>query len=160
MGRIGRAHGLRGALVIDPSTDIPAERFKVGSVVLLDDGTPLTVSRYEATDRSPLITFEEIRERPAAEQLRGRSLFIAGSGRRELEPGEYWPDDLVGMDVSDVEGTAIGKVTDVHTGLAQDRLIVESPQGDVIVPLVSPLVRSVDLEGRKVVVDLPPDFID
>lgn len=146
--------------MIDPSTDIPAERFKVGSIVHLDDGTPLTVSRYEATDRSPLITFEEIRERPAAEQLRGRRLFIAGTGRRELGAGEYWPDDLIGMDVTDVDGTTIGKVTDVHTGLAQDRLIVESPQGEVIVPLVSPLVRAVDLGGGKVVVDLPPDFID
>jgi 16S rRNA processing protein RimM len=147
-------------VVIDPATDVPAERFKVGSVVHLDDGTALTVSRYEATDRSPLVTFEEVAGRDAAQQLRGREIFIPSSERRPLETDEYWPDDLIGMVVSAVDGTVIGPVTDVETDLVQDRLIVASSQGEVIVPLVAPLVQSVDTDRGTVVVDLPAGFIE
>lgn len=160
MGRIGRAHGTRGAVVIDPHTDDPATRFAPGSVVTLDDGTSLTIRRYEATQRSPVVTFAEVGERARAESLRGRLLFVAVGDRRQLAEDEFWPDELVGLEVVSVDGTILGTVADVETGLSQDRLIVETDREPIIVPLVSALVPVVDVAGRRVVVDLPPGFND
>src|SRR5690606_42162362 len=73
VGRVIRPHGLRGGVVVEPITDRPVERFSPGSVVLDPDGNPLTVRRFEATERAPVITFEGIGDRDQAERLRGRS---------------------------------------------------------------------------------------
>ncbi|MGH8911894.1 MAG: ribosome maturation factor RimM, partial [Acidimicrobiia bacterium] len=144
VGRISRAHGTRGAVVVEPHTDDPASRFAPGRVVFLADGVPLTIRRYEATDRSPVVTFDGIEDRTQAEALRGSELYIPAGQRRPLGEHEFWPDELVGLSVVTVEGTRLGTVTAVETGLSQDRLTVDTPQGAIIVPLVKVLVPTVD----------------
>jgi 16S rRNA processing protein RimM len=160
VGRIGRAHGLHGAVIVDPLTDRPVSRFSRGSVVYLDDGTPLTVASFEATDRSPLITFTDVSDREHAEQLRGRELFIDADQRRPLEDEEFWPDELVGMDVVDADGVVLGMVAEVEAGGAQDRLVIDAGAASFTVPFVAELVTHVDVEARKVIVDLPEGLTD
>lgn len=160
MGRISRAHGLEGAVVVDVETDRPRDRFQVGARLLLEDGSTLTVARFEETDRSPLVTFVEIHDRATAISYRGRSLYVEASARRDLDPDEFWPDELVGMDVFARDGGRVGVVLDVEIGGAQDRLVIDSGQGPVLVPFVTALIPEVDLEKRRVVVDLPPGFTD
>lgn len=142
--------------MVDPQTDDPASRFAPGSEMFLEDGTALVVDRYEATDRSPVVTFEGVDSRERAEALRGRSLYIAAADRRALAEDEFWPDQMIGLVVVDPAGATVGTVSEVEAGLSQDRLIVESPAGSFIVPLVAALVLEVDVPGRRVVVDLPP----
>lgn len=147
-------------MVVDPQTDEPANRFAPGGVVFLADGSSLTVRRYEATDRSPVVTFEGIEQRTEAEALRGSELFIPAGDRRPLSEHEFWPDELIGSVVVDIDGAQLGMITEVDTGLSQDRLIVETSGGPIIVPLVAALVPVVDVAAQKIVVDLPPGFTD
>lgn len=128
--------------------------------MFLEDGTGMVVDRYEATDRSPVVTFAGVDSREQAESLRGQSLYIAADARRPLADDEFWPDEMIGLTVVDPMGAPVGTVSDVETGLSQDRIIVESPSGTLIVPLVAALVPEVDVPGRRVVVDLPPGFTD
>src|SRR5690606_13313207 len=160
VGRVIRPHGLRGGVVVEPITDRPVERFSPGSVVLDPDGYPLTVRRFEATERAPVITFEEIGDRDQAERLRGLYLYVNEYQRRDLEDEEYWPEDLVGADVFGPDGRRIGSVTDVEIGVGQDRLLIATPAGPVTVPFVSEIVTDVDLDGRRIVVDPPDGLID
>lgn len=160
VGRIGPAHGLRGTVVVDLDTDRPAERFEAGAELLLEDRSVLTVVRYEPTDRSPLVTFAEIEDRTAAESYRGTPLYIEVTRRRPLESDEFWPDELVGCEVLGPEGNLIGVVTDVEVGGAQDRLVIDTGEASITVPLVSALVPEVDPGGRRVIVDLPPGFME
>lgn len=146
--------------MVDPQTDDPAGRFAPGSHMFLDDGTGMVVDRYEATDRSPVVTFEGVESREHAESLRGRSLYIASNARRPLADDEFWPDEMIGLAVVDQRGAPVGTVRDVETGLSQDRMIVESSSGTFIVPLVAALVPEVDVLGGRVVVDLPAGFTD
>lgn len=160
VGRIGRAHGLQGGIVVEPETDIPSQRFAPGASLWLADGTKMTVRSFEATERSPILRFAEIPDRSAAERLRGQGLYIPEEERRQLAADEHWPDELVGMDVVDVSTGALGRVVDVEIGSAQDRLIVATPSGEFAIPLVDPVVQSIDDAGRIVYVDLPPGLID
>lgn len=142
-------------MVVEPVTDSPEMRFSVGSVLLTNEDMRLTVDRYEATDRAPIITFEGIVDRASAEGLRGTELFIGSAERRALDPDEFWPDELVGMSTVDPSGDPIGTITDVETGAGQDRLVVETPDGPLFVPFVVEIVPDVDRRARRVVVDLP-----
>lgn len=155
VGRVGRPHGLRGGVVVEPVTDSPEMRFSVGSVLLTSEDIRLTVDRYEATDRAPIITFEGIVDRATAESLRGVELFIAPEERRALDPDEFWPDELVGMSAVNPSGDPIGMIADVETGAGQDRLVVETSDGPLIVPFVAEIVPDVDRQARRVVVVLP-----
>ncbi len=160
MGRIGRAHGTRGAVVVDPHTDEPGRRFSPGSKVFLEDGTMLKIRRYEATDRSPVVTFEGVVDRSSAETLRGAGLYIRAADRRALGEEEFWPDELVGLRVHDPEGAELGVVSSVEVGGSQDRLVVETAEGSLTIPLVTALVPVVAVADGKVVVDLPPGFTE
>lgn len=145
---------------METATDIPESRFRAGETLQTDDGSLLTVERFEATGRSPLLAFEEVNGRDEADVLRGTYLYIGADRRRELEEGEFWPDDLVGMDVVHADGARLGRVTEVETGVGQYRLLVETDAGPLTVPFVQELVPEVNTEQRRIVVDLPEGFMD
>lgn len=141
-------------------TDRPEARFSPGSVVHTADGTPLTVRRFDPTARAPLVIFEEVAGRDEAEQLRDTFLYISAEERRPLENGEFWPEDLVGMDVVSADGAALGRVADVEIGSGQDRLLIETASGTVTVPFVAELVPEVDPASGRIVVVLPEGLMD
>ena len=100
-----------------------------------------------------MVGFEGIDNRGAAESLRGATVSVAFSDRAELEPGEWWFDDLIGLRAVDADGEPLGDVTEVIEG-AQDRLVVLTPNGDrVEVPFVSDLVD--DPDGGEIVIRPP-----
>ncbi|MEX2279075.1 MAG: ribosome maturation factor RimM [Acidimicrobiia bacterium] len=155
VGRIGRPHGLHGYVAVHPDTDNP-DRFAPGSGVTSASGRSLTVERSQWRTDSLLVRFVEVQDRTAAETLTGEFLFIEASERRDLADDEYWPDDLIGLDVASVDGTSIGTVEDVIEGAAQYRLVVRAEAGVFEVPFVAALVPEVDVEGRRIVVaDIP-----
>lgn len=155
-----RPHGLAGTVVVELATDRPESRFTQGAVLQTEDGSSLTVERYEATHRSPLLTFEEVKGREAAEELRNVVLYIPVEQRRPLEEDEFWPDELMGMEVVHSDGVPLGRVAEVETGVGQDRLVVETGEGQVMVPFVTELVPEVDHAGRRITVTLPAGFLD
>lgn len=146
--------------MVDLHTDDAENRFAPGATVTLEDGTGLTVSRFDPTDRSPVVTFTEMTDRSTAESRRGMGLFVAPDSRRALAADEFWPDELVGLSVVTPDDAEVGEVSDVDAGSAQARLVVVTPSGPILIPLVAALVPVVDLEAGRVVVDLPPGFMD
>lgn len=117
--------------------------FEPGSVVRVDE-RPLTVRALRQGRRGPQVAFEEITDRDAAEQVRGAQVFVAE--RRRLGEGEYWPDDLIGLEVRPGGGSVVA----VTLGAAQDRLVVERDSGRFEVPFVDELVPVVDVAGGYV----------
>ncbi len=136
-------------------------RFGPGDEFMTDpDGRSLTVGRAHPMKGGHLVSFDGVSSRDDAESLRGQQLTIAMSARRSLDEDEFWQEDLVGLDVRDRAGATLGVVVAVVLGDAQDRLTVETPDGDrVDVPFVDALVPTVDPEnGFLVVVEIPGLF--
>jgi len=158
---IRRAHGVRGAVVVHPLTDVPGVRFAAGRVVTTAAGRPLEIRAVAPHREGLLVHFAGIEDRDAADALRGTVLTIAAEERRSLDPDEYWPDELVGCRVEDRAGRRIGVVVDVALGAAQDRLVVrlEGERRTVEIPFVGALVPVVDAAGGRIVVDLPAGLL-
>lgn len=108
-------------------------------------------------DRGLIVRFEGVAGREAAEALRGTELFVDSSALA-LDEGEFWPEDLIGLQVVDPSGAPLGEVAGVVPG-PQDRLVVATPDGRrVEVPFVADLVG--DPEDGRIVVDAPPGLFD
>jgi 16S rRNA processing protein RimM len=127
VGRIGRAHGLRGEVAVTLSSD-RAERLAVGSELFTDDRTLVVVSARPHQQRM-LVRFEGVDDRTAAEALLGVVLSAVPlpSGEDEL-----WVHELIGARVVDAHGTELGTVEAVEANPASDLLVLD---GDRLVPL-------------------------
>jgi 16S rRNA processing protein RimM len=169
IGRIGRAHGLRGEVSVDVRTDDAERRFAPGASVETDppERGPLTVVHARAHAGRLLVSFADVPDRSAAEALRG-TLLVADSATsaQSEDPDEYWDHELVGLAVVDTGGTQLGTVVEVAHLPGQD-LFVVAPAGaadaavdHVFVPFVAAIVPEVDLAAGRIVVDPPPGLFD
>jgi 16S rRNA processing protein RimM len=149
-GRVGKPHGLDGSFyVIEPKT-----RLLDGGRTLVVRGQPATVAARKGTDQRPIIQLEGLTDRDAADALRGEELLAARDDAPELGEDEWWEEDLEGCAVS-VDGHAVGVVTRLVALPSCEALEVERPDADaLLVPLVSGAVRSVDVEGREIEINL------
>ena len=155
VGRLGRPHGLRGHLTLVSETD-NEDRFAPGARLLLASGDTLVVQSTQETGSGLIIAFEGVTDRNQAENLRGSLLLIPAEERRPLQPGEFWPDELVGLEVRDQEGQTRGTVKSVDDFGPQARLTLATEGGERLVPLVPDLVPLISVEeGFVVVTDLP-----
>lgn len=156
---IGAPHGLRGEVRLDLRTDDPARRLAVGNVLETEpaDAGPLTVNRARtAPDGATFATFEEARDRTAAEALRGVRLVVE-SDEDEGDDDEGWyPHELVGLRAVHVDGRELGTVAALEHLPAQDVLVVAEPGGgEARVPFVAELVPAVDPGAGTVTLDPP-----
>jgi len=156
VGRIGRAHGIRGDVAVDVRTDEPERRFSPGAVLTAGART-LTVAASRWHSGRLVVSFAEVQDRTAAEQLRGNML------ETEVDPAELPDDDdayydrqLIGLEARTDSGVVIGRVTSVVHHDEQDTLIIADEGRELMIPFVSAIVPTVDLgAGHLVVVDLP-----
>lgn len=162
VGRIGRPHGIRGEVTVEPRTDEPEERFAPGAVLFVD--TPagsLVVSRTHWHSGRLLVTFEGADDRNAAEALRGLLLNVD----RDVDevpddPEEFYDSSLTGCRVELLDGTYIGDVTEVAHLPAQDLLVVTGEDREVLVPFIADFVPTVDIAARRIVIDPPVGLLD
>jgi 16S rRNA processing protein RimM len=149
-GRIGRPHGLDGSVhVVAAVPDLLSE----GSVVLVD-GRSVEIVRRAGTDERPIVRLAGCEDREAAEALRGQELMSAAAAP-ELEEDEWWIEDLEGCAVWD-GSVEVGVVEAVRPLPSCEVLEVRRAAGgeELLVPLVRDAVRSVDVEARRIDVDL------
>jgi 16S rRNA processing protein RimM len=159
-GRIVGIFGLRGECKIE-ATRLGADALGPGAVVhvRLTDGSEreLRVCAARMHKGRPLAAFEGFDDASAAQALVGAELTIERVAVT-LSAGEYLDVDLVGCRLIDRDGAALGPVVAVEHYPSQDMLVVGAAR--TLVPMVSAFVQSIDIAGRRIVVDLPPGLID
>lgn len=147
VGRIGKAHGVRGEISVEPRTDEPDRRFAVGALVRAEGADrEYTVESKRWHQGRLLVRLSNVTDRTAAESLRGVVLVVdVPEGEPAGDEADYWDRDLVGLQVRDHRGVDVGTVIAVQHFPAQDLLEVETTSGTHLVPFVSALVPTVDL---------------
>ncbi|MBU6422672.1 MAG: 16S rRNA processing protein RimM [Chloroflexota bacterium] len=149
VGVVRAPHGIRGEVRVEPMTDRAAERFRVGSR-LTTDRESLVVASVRGTSDAPIVAFEGVADRSAAERLRDRELRVPrAAARRE---GEYLWDDLVGLETWTVGGERLGEVREVLRAGGADVLVVRDGDREILLPMLESVVREVDLGGGRIVV--------
>jgi 16S rRNA processing protein RimM len=149
VGRIGRAHGLRGDVVVTPVTNIP-ERFAAGSTLWVDDRPYVIVSSRPNQHRF-VVRFEGVDDREGADGLRGK--LVEAEPLAEPPEGELWVHELIGSEVRDRAGESVGRVVAVEANPAHDLLVLD---GGALVPMVF----VVSSESGVVVIDPPEGLFD
>jgi 16S rRNA processing protein RimM len=156
VGRISRAHGVKGEVAVLPLTDV-GSRFEPGSRLFTDLGErTLVVAASRPHRHRTLVAFEGVPDRTAAEALQGAYLFVPASQTPSLPEGEYWPHQLIGCEVVTESGRSLGRLREVMRTQANDVWAAAGPGGETLVPALKDVVVSVDLPARRVVVrDIP-----
>jgi 16S rRNA processing protein RimM len=148
IGRIGKAHGLRGEVVVEAISNRD-ERFLPGSVLYIaGEAHPIATSRRH--QNRWLVRFVGVEDRNAAEALRG--IVVTGDPLGDLPENEIWVHELVGASATDTAGNDLGTVVAVEANPAHDILVTD--QGVLI-----PIVFVVEHDGGRVVVDLPEGLL-
>ena len=164
VGRVGRAHGIRGSVVVSVRTDEPDLRFAAGSRLETDPAArgPLTVTAARWRSGELIVRFKGIRDRDAAQELRGIWLSVDSATLAPLDdPDEFRDHELIGLSVRTADGAPVGVVADVlHHG--QDLLAVRPAQSaeEILVPFVKTIVPEVDLAAGVLVIDPPPGLLN
>lgn len=165
VGQIVGAHGLYGELKVEAYSDFP-DRFAPGATLFLgEDLEKVQVTSMRPHKTTLLVQLEAIDDRNEAEEVRGLWLYVPEAEAGELEEGQYWIHDIIGLQVVTVDGTQIGKITDIVATGANDVYVVR-PAGkinqgrDVLLPAIADVVERVDLEQGTMVIRLLEGLID
>jgi len=149
-GRVGRPHGLDGSFHVTR-----------GRWLLLEPGATLrvrdrdhVVERRAGTEDRPILRFAGAVSREDAEALRGADLQAPLDAAPALEEGAFWAEELEGCAVADGD-IAVGVVVAMDELPSCEVLRVRRPDGgELLVPMVADAVRAIDIEARRIDVDL------
>ncbi|AMG85161.1 ribosome maturation factor RimM [Microbacterium sp. PAMC 28756] len=168
VGRLVKAHGLKGALKLELYTDNPERRFVPGATFTLQvpeaspwHGKEIVVREYRVMNGNPVVFFEDVDDRNAAESL-VRAILWMDQDEDETEDNAWFDHQLVGLDVVRDE-TVVGRVVRVEHLPAQDLLIVKPSTGgtdEVMVPFVEAIVPTVDVAAGRVIVTPPAGLFE
>ena len=149
VGVVGRPHGVRGEVAIEPRTDEPDRRFATGQQLRVEGSSqPLTVASMRHHDGRLLVRFVGLTDRTAVEAVRGvRLVADVDPYERPEEPAEFYDRQLVGLRVQTPDGEAVGVVISVLHPPGQDLLEIRTANQIRLVPFVTALVPDVDLNS-------------
>ncbi|MEW6284507.1 MAG: ribosome maturation factor RimM, partial [Candidatus Eremiobacterota bacterium] len=102
-----------------------------------------------------LVQLEGVTRVEEAQLLRHYVLAVPDDELVELEEGEYWHWQLVGLEVVTPDGSPLGRLSEVVTIPAHDLYVVQTPGGEVLIPAVDEYVLEVDLAARRMLVKVP-----
>jgi 16S rRNA processing protein RimM len=157
VGRIVKAFGIRGEMVVDPMTG-NVQRFESLRTVFVgmtgEAATPYTVKEVRLGGSGVRVTLAEVVDRTAAEHLAGDFLFVDERERITPPAGTFFVDDVVGLRVITDEGRTLGTVQEVMHLPAQDVYVVWTGERDVLIPAVREFILAIDIAARTMRVHL------
>jgi len=167
VGRLTKAHGLKGAIKLELYTDDPGRRFVPGAVFTLQvptsspwHGKTIELVELRWYNQHAVGFFKGVPDREAAETLAKAILWIDQDSAEQTDEEDAWYDhQLVGLAVVR-DGVQIGTLTRLEHLPAQDLLIVKTAAGEVMIPFVKAIVPSVDVKAGVITITPPPGLLE
>lgn len=162
VGRLLKAHGLKGAIKLELYTDSPNERFVPGAVLELQVpqespwfGKTVTVSELKWFNSSPVLFLKDVSDRTQAESLIKAILLVEQPlDVSPHEPDAWYDHQLAGLKVVR-EGVEIGTLLRVEHMPAQDLLVIKTEDAEVLLPFVKAFVPKVDVQAGVIEITPP-----
>lgn len=157
IGQITKPHGVRGEVKVKPHTDEP-KRFTWLEQVYVGESSPrlMAVEKARVSQSAVLLKLTAVNDRTAAEALRGEWLMVPEEEAIPLEADEYYLFQLEGLAVSTVEGELLGTLISVIETGANHVFVVQGEQGELLLPDIEEVVREIDFENGRMIVNLLP----
>lgn len=161
VGRIGRAHGVRGDLFVEPMTDEPEVRFAKGAALKTSNNETLIVSDTKWHSGRFIVHFAGVDDRTPAELLKGQELTVEVDPMQLPEdPDEFYDHQLIGLSVFH-QNIEIGTISDVIHLPAQDLLAIQREnESEVLVPFVTEFVPVVDIKAGRIEITPPTGLLN
>ncbi|HXH24731.1 MAG TPA: ribosome maturation factor RimM [Vicinamibacterales bacterium] len=163
VGTIARPHGIRGEVIVNPTTDFAEQRFAVGATLWTRterDPEALTVASMRVQGGRPVVGFEGLTRIEEIARLVGRELRIPEEALQPLGEGVYYQHELIGADVITRGGEPVGRVARLEGGGAGSLLVVDGRRGEVLIPLAADICVEVDVAGRRITIDPPEGLLE
>jgi len=163
VGRIARAHGNKGQVIVNLDTDFPEQRFRPGAELFVQrDGRTerITITTVRFQQGRPVLAVNGVDTMNGAEALAGLELRVPRETLAPLPPGTYYHHDLVGCLVETIDGAVVGEVAAVEESAGGSRLVVNGARGEVLIPLVAEICRMIDVAAKRIVVAPPVGLLE
>jgi 16S rRNA processing protein RimM len=163
VGRIARAHGTRGQVIVNLETDFPEARFQPGAELFVErngklEALRLTTVRFQR--ERPVIGIDGIETMNDAETLAGCELRVPREQLARLPDGVFYRHDLMGCRVETRDGRSVGVVSDVEGTMGGSRLVIDGARGEVLIPLADEICTTIDVAGKRIVVEPPEGLLE
>jgi 16S rRNA processing protein RimM len=163
VGTIARTHGLRGHVVVNSETDFAEERFRPGAPLWArpeGQAARLIVESARMQSGRPVVSFEGYATIEEGERLVGLELRIPEDELLPLVEGAYYQHQLVGCSVETRSGGHVGRVARVDGGAGGSLLVIDGPQGEVLVPLAAEICVGIDVPARRITIEAPEGLLE
>jgi 16S rRNA processing protein RimM len=165
VGRVVKAHGVTGEVVVDVRTDDPETRFAPGTSLRArakgGAERPLIVASARPHGGRLLVRLDGVADRDSADALRGALFLVDSADLPPIEdPDEFYDHQLEGLRVRTTAGVEVGTVAEVLHTAAGELLSVRTEDGEVLVPFVGAIVASVSLADQVIEIDPPEGLLD
>ncbi len=162
LGKVTRAHGLGGDVKIFSFSGQPENFSGYKKVVLVDTAgnlsRPLVVEKFRTQGKTVVVRLASINNRELAEKIEGQGVLLAKSLLPETGEGEYYWYQYEGKLVVDQSGLTIGRITSLFNNGAQDILVVQSGNREILIPVTKSII--VKETNEQLIVNPPPGLLD
>lgn len=161
IGFLRRPHGVHGEIVMEVHTDFP-ERIKPETGVFVGDVYKrLTIAGTRFHNEGMIIKFKDINTPEEAGQYRNQSVYVKTADRPVLPDGQYYHHELIGFSVINEDKRIIGTLTEIMQTGANDVYVVKRIEGgELLIPVISSVILSVEIGDRQIRVRLLPGLLD
>ncbi|HYA36548.1 MAG TPA: ribosome maturation factor RimM, partial [Candidatus Binataceae bacterium] len=163
VGVITGVHGLRGALRMHSDNPDAALLEEIGRILIASPGdnpTEYKVFSAAALGRGVRLELEGVTNANQAESLRGAEVFIAKTDLPPAQANEFYHYQVVGCSVVLGDGSPVGTIEEVFSTGANDVFVVRDGHREVLVPVIADVVKSIDVDARRVTIEAVPGLLD
>lgn len=162
IGYVMKPHGLKGEVTIslDPEAPEDFEAVETIFVEVKERLLPYFIEGISLRGAKAFLKLEDVNTPEQAQQICKSAIYLPKASRPRSGRGEFYDDEVIGFDVSDTVLGELGKIREIVLAGPNKLLSVDHGGREVLVPLNSPFIDSINKSRRKITVTLPDGFLD
>lgn len=162
IGFVMKPHGLKGQVTIALDDEAPEDLSTVENIFIevRERLLPFFVESISVKGTKAFLKLEEIDTQEEAQRISKSAIFLPKSSRPRSGRGEFYDDEVIGFEVNDSSSGRLGNITEVVQAGPNKLLALNHKGKEVLIPLNSPFINSVNKSRKKISVTLPDGFLD
>jgi 16S rRNA processing protein RimM len=162
IGFVLKPHGLKGGVTVSLDADMPNDFSSLETVFLQENHNlvPYFIESVSLKGNKAFVKFEEVDTPEAAGKISKQSIYLPKTERPKSARGEFYDDEITGFIVEDTALGTLGAIQDVMIAGPNRLLVLDHNGQEVLIPINSPFIKSVNKSRKKISVELPDGFLD
>ena len=163
VGKIVNTHGIKGEVKVVPLTDDPRRFEELNEVFVGTDNKKevFNIESIKYSKNTVIIKFKESSDMNYAEKLKEMFIYVDRKKAVKLPEGRYFICDLIGMEVSELDGNKLGVLVDVLQTGSNDVYVVKNDENkEILIPALKSVLKEVSVENKTMKVELPEGLLD